>query len=345
MLPLVGLAVTWIWCLVLMRYAERWGLARVERGKTGRLIPRAGGLGIFAAWIITSLILCAQGLLDLVFILGIMPASAAVALSSLWDDLNDTAPLLRLAVQILLSLWVVIWLLPLGPLDVGGGLQISWGWLGAPLMILILVWHTNLFNFMDGLDGLAGSQAVFIGLVGGAILVWDGRMEGGILLWVLSAACAAFLRFNWWPAQVFMGDTGSCFLGFAFAAVFLREAVTGGVSLMFFGLLNFTFVFDATVTLLRRLVHGEPVLKPHLSHAYQRAEARGHAPPKVVLVFGLLNAMMATLAVLQTQYAGFAFGAAGMGFVVLTAVAHWARVAPWRHSPPLLDEGMRSRGE
>jgi UDP-N-acetylmuramyl pentapeptide phosphotransferase/UDP-N-acetylglucosamine-1-phosphate transferase len=155
---------------------------------------------------------------------------------------------------------------------------------------LWIVGLVNAYNFMDGIDGLAGGQAIVAasGWVLVGILTGQPALTGAAC--VLAAACAAFLRFNWSPARVFMGDVGSAFLGFAFAVLPLSTPspvrfVLAGACFMW------PFLFDTCFTLIRRLLRRENVLQAHRSHLYQRLIGTGVSHAHVTSVYLMLAAL------------------------------------------------------
>ena len=156
------------------------------------------------------------------------------------------------------------------------------------LSLVFIVWMINLFNFMDGMDGLAGGMGVF-GFGGLSLLApalgWFAGFQA-----LLAAVVAGFLLWNLPPARVFMGDLGSSLLGF-FAALGLLHAHGEGWLPIWAGLLLFSpFVYDASVTLMRRLLRGERVWEAHRGHHYQRLVLAGWSPTRVLLAAYLLMA-------------------------------------------------------
>ncbi|MFM8332924.1 MAG: hypothetical protein ACKN9T_14665 [Candidatus Methylumidiphilus sp.] len=218
-----------------------------------RPIPRAGGVGIMAGVACGWAWFWPQGLWP---VLGLALALAGL---SLLDDFRGLSARLRLAAQLAAALAWVVW-------------QPAWpgGALGAVLAVLALAWMANLYNFMDGANGLAGGMAVF-GF--GAYALAAG--QGGAAELALAAACVAaaaggFLWFNFDPARIFMGDVGSVPLGFIAAALGLA-GWRGGVWPLAFPLLVFSpFIVDASVTLAKRLLRGEKFWQAHREHYYQR---------------------------------------------------------------------------
>ena len=174
------------------------------------------------------------------------------------------------------GLWPERWPLP--------GLESEWPVVvGAVFAWLFVVWMTNLFNFMDGMDGFAGGMAV----IGFGALAGLGGLAGdqgfALLCGSVAAAAAGFLVFNFPPARIFMGDVGGSTLGFLAAALILW-ADREGLFAWWVGVLVFSpFVVDATVTLIRRILRGEAPWRAHRSHCYQRIVQRGWGHRRTVL--------------------------------------------------------------
>jgi UDP-N-acetylmuramyl pentapeptide phosphotransferase/UDP-N-acetylglucosamine-1-phosphate transferase len=179
---------------------------------------------------------------------------------------------------------------------------VSLAWLGLPLALLWIVGLTNAYNFMDGIDGLAGGQAVVAGL-GWA---WMGRAVDapavGAIGWTVALSSAAFLVHNWSPARIFLGDVGSGFLGYTFAALpFLASEAAGADARLRLpaaaALMVSPFVFDAVWTFGRRLARGENVFLAHRSHLYQRLVLSGWSHAAVSSGYLVLAAVGCGLAI------------------------------------------------
>lgn len=251
-----------------------------ERSLHARPTPRTGGLAICAAlllgWLVST-VLYTQTVVPAQMVWG----AAIIAGISILDDRFGLSQLLRFVAQlgaavVLISGYFVIQgeILPGMPVSV---------LFATALTPLLTLWLTNLYNFMDGMDGFAGGMAV-IGFGALAVLGWgqgDLLYAGSAL--AVSAAAAGFLVFNFPPARIFMGDSGSTTLGFLVAAFSIgasrRGIAPAWVTLMIFS----PFVVDATVTLLRRGARGEPVWRPHRSHYYQRLVQIGWGHRRTVL--------------------------------------------------------------
>ena len=169
------------------------------------------------------------------------------------------------------------------------------------LLGLAWVWFINLFNFMDGIDGIAGTETIAI--AAGYILVAGVTATGDAMVFlalVIAAAAAGYLVWNWYPAKVMMGDTGSITLGFLLGWLMIDLALRGHAAAAV--ILPLYFLADATLTLTRRVLRGEKPWQPHREHAYQRATlAMGsHAP--VVIRISAANALLVVLAILSKQY-------------------------------------------
>ncbi len=173
---------------------------------------------------------------------------------------------------------------------------VEFGWVGVVLTFIWIVALTNAYNFMDGIDGLAGGQAVTAGL-GWAILGWLGNQPlAGTLALLAGSGSLGFLGHNWPPAKIFMGDVGSAFLGYTFAAIpvlfySLSGPGTSGAVPVLGVLLVWPFVFDAVFTFLRRLKARENVFTAHKSHLYQRLVTAGADPQSVTGLYLALGLM------------------------------------------------------
>jgi len=169
----------------------------------------------------------------------------------------------------------------------------AWGsWLLLALASFALLWCLNLYNFMDGIDGIAATQC-FLACCSAALLSWFtvADVQYSLFCLLLAAAHAGFLIWNWPPARLFMGDAGSIPTGFLLGGLALFGATQGQLSLAAWVILLAAFVTDASVTLLWRLVTGQAVTTPHRLHAYQRLSRHwgGHLPVDMALL--ALNAL------------------------------------------------------
>lgn len=284
-------------------YANRRNILDIpnERSSHTRPTPRGGGVAIV---IVTLAGLLVSAPADGFTLVAYTTAALAIAAVSFWDDLRSLSTRVRFTVHAAGAIAAIAafghwqWLeLPfLGPCYIG--------LLGLPLTFIWIVGLTNAYNFMDGIDGIAGAQALVAGL-GWAALAW---MIGNHLIVTLALLLAftslAFLLHNWPPARIFMGDVGSAFLGYSFAVMplMLNASVADqqieSFSPMAAALLVWPFLFDTVFTFIRRLRKGENVFAAHRSHLYQRLVIAGYSHQSVTLLYLMLAAIGAGLAFL-----------------------------------------------
>ena len=221
-------------------------------------------------------------------------AAAVLAAHSYWNDLHETTVLTRLGVQAFAATVAVLGArLTLNPAG------LSLGLLALPITVLALVWMTNLYNFMDGIDGFAGGMTV-VGFTALAGFSFRGGqpMVGWVSLLVVGAT-AGFLVHNFPPARIFLGDVGSVPLGFLAGSLSLMGVRDGLFDPWVPVLLFSPFVVDATLTLVRRILRGERVWRPHREHYYQRLVLAGWGHRRTVLAE---YALMVTSAVTAAAY-------------------------------------------
>ena len=232
--------------------------------------PRGGGIAVTISILLAWIALHKVGLVASSFV-SIALGTSLLALVSWIDDLRGLSPGMRLVAQ---GAAVTIGILVLP--STRSALE---AWLGSTLFFvaagLVWVWWINLFNFMDGIDGLAVSEAAAIcsGLLLFA-LVGDGADPAAALLAAgIIGAAIGFLVWNWSPARIFLGDVGSVPLGYLSGFLLLDLASRGRWKIAL--ILPLYFLADATITLLRRLLAGERVWEPHRQHFYQQAVRNG----------------------------------------------------------------------
>lgn len=237
--------------------------------------PRGGGLGIVVVLLFSGACAFWGGLLSPSLALS-LSAAIPLAVVGFVDDHGDVPARWRFLIQVAAAAWSIHWIGGLELLRLGG-FELHLGILGYPLGILVMVWMLNLFNFMDGIDGIEASEVIFIGLA--VALMIGGGISFSVIPEMLppvaiSGATLGFLYWNWPPARIFMGDVGSGVLGFLLALLMFQSAVTGSLSITIWVILSGVFLVDATVTLLIRLFRGERWYQAHRSHAYQHASRR-----------------------------------------------------------------------
>ncbi len=275
----------------LRRYALSKSLLDIPNDRSSHTIPtpRGGGLAIVMTFLIGISILAGIGQLELSLYLSLLGAGALVAIVGFVDDHRHIAARWRLLMHFISAGWALFMLGGLPPLPVFG-YMLDLEWVGHALAVIYLVWLLNLYNFMDGIDGIAGIEAITV-CFGGVILYWLIAPE--TLLWqipvLLLMTAFGFLLWNFPHARIFMGDVGSGFLGIVLGILSIQAAWLSPELFWSWIILLGTFVTDATVTLLRRLLHGEKVFEPHRSHAYQHAAGKYGSHVPISLMFGTIN--------------------------------------------------------
>jgi len=295
--PLLAFAASLAGVAALVRLGPRFALDHPnERSLHTKPIPRTGGLGIVLG------VAAAWGAAGAAVPLPVWLGAAFLLAVSLLDDLRDLPAAARFGAHLAAAI-IVAW---------AAGPQ-----LGSPGMVFVVLsvaWMTNLYNFMDGSDGLAGGMAV-AGFVAYGIAAWSGgAADVAMLNFCVAASAAAFLVFNFHPARIFMGDVGSIPLGFLSASLGL-QGWTLDLWPWWFPFLVFSpFAVDATVTLGRRLLRRERVWQAHKEHYYQRLVRMGLGHRGTALAeYGLMAAVAAS-------------GLWGLG---QGAAAQWLLLAGW----------------
>lgn len=244
--------------------------------------PRGGGAGLVTALLIVTLPATVDSPPN-IWAFCIAPGAFVMAATGWWDDHKSLSARFRFAIQLVVSSYLVWFTADCGWLQ---------GALAMSISLLLVVWMTNLYNFMDGSNGMAGLQGVFAACV----LAWLFHIAGdetfSTISILLAACCAGFLPWNLGRARVFMGDVGSLALGFIFAALLLYGAGTGAFGLPVVLMLMLVFVADSTLTLLRRVMRGEQWYNAHRQHLYQRMIAHGLTHGRVATVYQAVNMIM-----------------------------------------------------
>ncbi len=240
-----------------------------ERSSHDKPTPRGGGLAIIIVFYIGLIYL--YDTIDSELFYALL-CGIPIVIISLIDDIFTLSSKVRLVVQGI-SVGTALYFL-------GGVSSIDFilftldgFWLNI-LAFITMIWITNLYNFLDGIDGYAGSEAVIVGL--GLFFFFNNPL--GL---VIAIASLGFLVFNWHKASIFMGDVGSAWLGFVFSVFVFADTGQGNIYIWF--ILLSIFWFDATLTLLRRYLNDESITQAHKKHSYQRLVQSGWSHSKVVL--------------------------------------------------------------
>lgn len=306
------------------RYALARAVLDVPNARSLHTIPtpRGGGLAI-------ALTVCAVHLLALQF--GWLHAPGALAwglaaalLAGLgWlDDHRPLAARTRLLVQLALGWAALAAMSPTG--GISGAALVAALFAGG----IALTWFVNLYNFMDGADGLAATQAIVAGATLGSLAALDGDTGTGVAALSLAGASAGFLGWNRPPARIFLGDVGSYFLGTYLGLLGAATVARGGSPWPWLIVLA-PFVTDATLTLFRRILRGERWWAAHRTHAYQRLVTAGWSHGRLLRAFCALCLLLAAAAVAAHAWPArapwLALCAYGLAVTIWTLILHRTR--------------------
>jgi UDP-N-acetylmuramyl pentapeptide phosphotransferase/UDP-N-acetylglucosamine-1-phosphate transferase len=287
-----------------------------ERSSHADPTPRGGGIAVVVVLMLASVMIgVLTGPAAPAGLWRVIAAAAILACVSWLDDLRSLGALVRLAVQLAA---VILGLSGLPEHRfVFQGLLPFWG--DRVAAALLWLWFVNLFNFMDGIDGIAGTETVAIGL-GLFLLAIAGVLPGppGLIALACAGAALGFLWWNWHPARIFLGDVGSVPLGYLLGWLLIAAAASGAwlAALM----LPAYYLADATITLLRRGLEGAPVWQAHREHFYQRAVQGGLSHAQVVRLIAAGNAPLVGLAVIAERAPSWRWPAFAAGIVVVALV-------------------------
>ena len=254
--------------------------------------PRGGGIAIVFTWYAGVLIFYLLGNIEKALFLALSSGLILVAISFL-DDILTIPYSVRLLFQVLGIALGVYFLGGIESIDFGL-FQLSQTLILSIVSVLGLIWFVNLYNFLDGIDGYAAMEAIFIAL---AIYIFTGNP----ILLLLAASVLGFLYWNWQRAKIFMGDVGSILLGYTLGILAIYFHTSGELSLLVFVILSALFWFDATITLFRRAKNRENITQAHKKHAYQRVVQGGFSHQKTVLYSILLNIVLFVFAYLAVE--------------------------------------------
>ncbi len=282
---LSGLATAWVRSFALARNVLD---VPNERSSHAVPTPRGGGVAIVFSFALAIGSLAFFGLVAPALAVALSGAGLLTAAVGFADDRCGLSARLRFAAHVaaaLLALWS-LW--PVAAVS-GFGLVASRPWVLIPAFVVFIAWCINLFNFMDGIDGIASIETMSIAAGGAVLASLVALPQGAAAPLALVACIGGFLVWNWPPARIFMGDAGSGFLGLVVAVLALWQASLAPQLFWSWLILMGCFMVDATTTLLRRVRRGQSFHTAHRSHAYQFAARRhkGHLP--VSLAFGAIT--------------------------------------------------------
>jgi len=250
--------------------------------------PRGGGLSIVASFLASLAVLAAVRGVQISDAIGIGGCGLIVAIIGFLDDHGHVPARWRLLTHFIAAAWVLSWLggVPAAEIVAASGIPISLIYFSASLLI---VWLINLYNFMDGIDGIASVETITATFGGAIISALLGHSELMPIQIILVASVSGFLVWNWPQAMIFMGDVGSGFLGAIIAGLILLSGRSDPTLLFVWLILLAVFLVDSGLTLLRRALRGERLYEAHAMHGYQHSARLLGSHAKVTLTIASTN--------------------------------------------------------
>ena len=310
MIYIILLILSFLLTYFIKNYAIKKSLVAVVNDRSSHSVPtpHGGGIAIAVTWFLGLGYLFVTNEIDDTLFYA-LSFGVIISVLSFFDDIYELSPKLRLIVQASVA--------GFGIYFIGGLESINFGIFTIENQIItnifaffMIIWFINLYNFLDGINGYAGSEAVFLALAGFVLF-------GGGHFIVLAVAVLGFLFWNWNKAKIFMGDVGSTLLGYNIAIFALyytnQEATNLWIWIILFGL----FWFDATLTLIRRKFNGEKLSQAHKKHAYQRLTQAGWSHFKVTNYSILVNIILfAIVYFISNTFVAFVFALIFLGLIM-----------------------------
>ena len=287
---LLGFALSWSLTWLMRRYALSAKLLDTPGDRSMHTVPtpRGGGVSIVASFNALVAGLYCFGAIPSALLIALLGSGGLVALIGFIDDRQPLPARWRFLAHTCAAVWT-LWLMngiPAVPLF---GYAVDLGWFGLVLAAIYLVWMVNLYNFMDGLDGIASIEAITVCLSGALCWWWATRTPLWFVPLVFACCVAGFLIWNYPPAKIFMGDAGSGFIGMVLGFFSLWTGQESPQMFWCWFVLLGCFMVDATTTLVRRVRRGEKFHEAHRSHAYQYAARKHGSHRSVTLAVGAIN--------------------------------------------------------
>jgi UDP-GlcNAc:undecaprenyl-phosphate GlcNAc-1-phosphate transferase len=256
--------------------------------------PRMGGVAIFFGIIIPSLLL----LTNEGAVRGILVGASLITLVGVLDDVRGLRPLVKLGLQVCVALILVLYGVKVETLSIPGVGILVLGWLGVPFTVFWVVALMNIVNFIDGMDGLAAGVCAISAVTFAVIAMSLGRYDMGILSAIVAGSTIGFLWHNFYPASIFMGDSGSLLLGFLLAAITLQGFLKGvaTVALLVPLLVLGIPIFDTGFAILRRMKNRRPIYVADRGHLHHRFANLGYSQRQTVTIIYLWSGLMSVVA-------------------------------------------------
>ncbi|MBU3127366.1 undecaprenyl/decaprenyl-phosphate alpha-N-acetylglucosaminyl 1-phosphate transferase [Clostridium tagluense] len=274
-----------------------------ERRVHKKPVPIMGGLAIYISFVIGAILY--NGILTS-YQLGIIVGATIIVMGGMIDDIKELSPKYKLLIQIMAAVCLLM-----------SGVKISIltnpfrefypylniGWASIPVTIIWIVGVTNAFNLIDGLDGLAAGIAFIACVTLMIVSIISGRLEAAFLTAVLSGAILGFLPYNFNPASIFMGDTGSQLLGFLLAAISIQCAIKSATAFVIaVPILAFALpIYDTLFAMIRRKANGKSIMQADKGHLHHRLLDMGLSQKQAVIIMYFISAVLGGIAIIAMQ--------------------------------------------
>jgi UDP-GlcNAc:undecaprenyl-phosphate GlcNAc-1-phosphate transferase len=292
----LAVAITWALTPVAADIARRLGAVDEPAARKIHTVatPRMGGIAIYFGVIVPSLLfITADGAGR-----SILVGASLITLVGVLDDVRGTSPLLKLVLQFVVAAIPVFYGLRVETLSIPGVGILDMGWVGIPFSLLWVVAIMNIVNFIDGMDGLAAGICAISAVTFAVIAVSLGRVEIGILAAAVAGATGGFLVHNFYPASIFMGDSGSLLLGFLLGTISLQGFLKGvaAVALVIPLLVLSIPILDTGFAILRRVKNRRPIMTADRGHIHHRFANLGYSQRQTVVIIYSWSALMSVVA-------------------------------------------------
>ena len=288
--PILTLTISTIGCYFYPKLAFKCGAIAAPnfRSLHSRMIPRGAGIVIVICVLLVLVVLSLIRAIDFYLYLPILIGGLLVSIVGFTDDCFELSARFRMFTQLLIAVWVCFWFANGVDLNIGF-VFINIGLLKFPITIFLLVWFYNLFNFIDGSDGLAASAVIYISMVFSVICFLEHQQMLLLLLALLCSATLGFIIFNWPPAKIFLGDVGTSFCSYMISVVAIISIWQEHFNIWVWLIALGYYLSDTTFTTLVRVIKFPKTwYHPHRSHAYQNlARIGGHL--KILLLVWAFN--------------------------------------------------------
>lgn len=287
--PLV-IVITYFLTSRIKHYALIQGITDIpnHRSSHSTPTPRGGGLAVVTVYLTTLILFFLTRETSLRWFIPLFFGGLLIATIGWIDDKKSISVIFRVLVHCIAAIFVTAMVGTELSLYIAPGVHLT-SVLALIFAALYIMWMINLYNFMDGIDGIAAAQGVSVALMAALFAFARGGHALSLSYLLLSSVLLGFLLLNWHPAKIFMGDIGSGFVGFILATLALWGESSGMLPWMTATILMGVFIVDATFTLLRRTISGQRIFEAHCSHTYQKMVRRGWTHAQVVGACLLVN--------------------------------------------------------